>query len=78
MKIKLKKIKELPDALHPNNITEGFEEIFEIPQQLFKEPTIGERFWASCSFSTSGVCEIINEKTFKTYSSIYEWEIIEK
>jgi len=76
MKIRIKKLKELPDALHPNNISEGFDEIFEIPKEYFNKPTVGKRFWGDLSWSTSGVQEIIDEKTFKTYSSIYEWEII--
>lgn len=77
MKIRIKKLKELEDALHPNNIEEGFERIFEIPNNWFRIPTVGERFWGSLSWSTSGVQEIIDERTFKTYSSIYEWEIVE-
>lgn len=76
MKIRLKKIKELEDALHPNNVKEGFEQTFEIADNWFRPPTIGERFWASLFWSTSGVQEIIDDKTFRTYSSIYEWEII--
>lgn len=78
MKIRIKKIKELENALHPNNIEEGFERIFEMPENYFRTPTVGERFWASLSWSTSGVQEIIDDKTFKTYSSIYEWEIIKE
>ena len=76
MKIKIKKLKELPDALNPNNIKEGFEEVFTITDGLFTKPTVGQRFWASNSWSTSAVQEVIDEKTFRTYSSIYEWEIV--
>ena len=76
MKIKLTKLTELPDALHPNNIPEGFVKIFDIPGDYFKPPELNERFYASLTFSTSGVQEIIDAKTFKTYSSIYQWEII--
>ena len=76
MKIKLTKIKELEDALNPHNIEEGFEKTFEIPDDFFRIPTIGNRFWASTWWS-SGVQEIIDNNTFKTYSSIYRWEIID-
>ena len=72
MKIKIVKLQELPDALHPNNIEVGFEIIGEAT----KVPCVGERFWID-NFSTSGVQEIIDEKTFRTYSSIYHWEIAE-
>ena len=77
MKIRLKKLSELPNALHPNNINVGFERIFETSKDMFKPPTLEERFNPSSYFSTSGVQEIIDDKTFKTYSSIYEWEILE-
>lgn len=76
MKIRIKKLKELPDALHPNNIEEGFEKVFQMSKLYFRPPTVGERFHASLGWSTSGVQEIIDEKTFRTYSSIYEWEIL--
>lgn len=68
MKIKLIKIQELEDALHPNNIKEGF----EIEGILYKEPTIGESFYVNNYWSTSAVKEIIDNDTFKTYSSIYK------
>lgn len=71
-KVKITKISELPDALHPNNIQEGFSKVGFIEH----EPIVGERFNVG-SFSTSGVQEIIDSNTFKTYSSIYRWEIIE-
>lgn len=70
------KLQELSDALHPNNIQEGWENTFEIDEKHFRKPTVGERFWCSTYWSTSGVQEIIDENTFKTYSSIYRWEIV--
>lgn len=75
MRIKLTKLKELENALHPNNIEVGYETIREVSKEFFKEPTIGERFNIG-SFSTSGVVEIIDANTFVTYSSVYRWEII--
>ncbi len=77
IKIKLKKLKELPNALNPNNIEEGFERVFLMPKDMYEPPTLNERFYTSINWSTSAVQEIIDEKTFKTYSSIYEYEIIE-
>ena len=72
MKVKLTKLEELKDALHPFNIEVGYEKIGNAENI----PTLGERFWVG-SFSTSGVQEIIDDNTFRTYSSIYRWEVIE-
>lgn len=78
MIVRLTKLKEVENPLHPNNIPEGWSKDFETTPFLWREPTIGERFNPCSYFSTSGVLEIIDEKTFKTYSSIYQWEILEK
>lgn len=75
MKIRIKKLKEVDDPTHPNNIGEGFEAIRSMPFEYFNKPAIGERFWAGF-FSTSPVQEILTENTFKTLNSVYEWEII--
>ena len=75
MKVKLTKLAELEDALHPNNIETGYKAILEVDEKYFEEPQIGRRFNVG-SFSTSGVQEIIDKNTFKTYSSIYRWEVI--
>ena len=39
MKIKITKLKELPNALHPNNIEEGYETIREVDEKYFRKPT---------------------------------------
>lgn len=75
-RIRIKKLRESENPLHPNNIETGFEKVGDIPDQWYREPTVGERFWVNTSWSTSGVQEIIDEKTFRTYNSIYEWEIV--
>lgn len=75
MKIKLTKLAELEDALYPNNIETGYETIREVNEQYFEKPQVGRRFNVG-TFSTSGVQQIIGDNTFKTYSSIYRWEII--
>lgn len=76
MKIKITKLEELNAALHPNNIPVGYESIQVIPFENFSPPRIGERF--NCGqFSSSGVQEILSENTFRTYSSIYKWEVVE-
>lgn len=72
MIIKLEKIKELADAIHPNNIVEGFNIIGEINSI----PTIGECFYVGGCFRTSYVKEIIDQNTFKTCNSIYIWHEI--
>lgn len=77
MKIEITKLTELPDALHPNNIPEGYKEVFKMDYSPFKEPEVGERFWPCSWWSTSGVQEVINENTFRTYSSIYMWRMVE-
>jgi hypothetical protein len=76
MKIKLTKLTELEDALHPNNIEEGYETIRDVEEKYFEEPQIGRRFNVG-RFSTSGVQEIIDKNTFRTYSSIYRWEYVD-
>lgn len=79
MKIRIIKLEELPDALWPNNIQVGWENTFETIDENFRlhEPTVGQRFWPSRYWSTSNVVEIIDEKTFKTLSSVYQWEKLE-
>ena len=76
MKIKLTKLTELEDALHPNNIQEGYETTREVEEKYFEEPQLGRRFNVG-TFSTSGVQEIIDKNTFRTYSSIYRWERVD-
>ena len=75
MKIKITKIQELPNALHPNNILEGWTKTCEVDMFTFEPPKVGYRF--NCGgFSSSGIQELIDNYTFRTYSSIYRWEII--
>jgi hypothetical protein len=69
MKIRLEKLNELPDALHPHNIPTGY--IKE--GDFISEPQIGECFWIGNFWATSTVKEIIDEHTFKTCNSIYKW-----
>lgn len=75
MKVRLIKLSELEDALHPNNIEVGYETTREVDEKHFEKPKIGKRFNVG-TFSTSGVQEIIDENTFRTYSSVYRWEIV--
>ena len=76
MKVRIVKLKELENALHPNNIAVGFDKTYEVNEDYFESPQLGRRFNIG-SFSTSGVLEIIAQNTFKTWSSIYKWEVIE-
>ena len=78
--VKLTKLEELPDALHPNNQPTG-----RIVFGAFvKKPTRGESFYligistrsGQRGYITSTVQEILNETTFKTYNSIYKLEFI--
>jgi hypothetical protein len=77
MTIKLTKLKELENAFHPNNIEEGNITTRFIHKDNFKPPTLNERFYIGGGYSTSAVQEILTENTFRTYNSIYLWEIIE-
>ncbi len=70
--IKLVKLEELPDALHTNNIVVGYEKtgVFE------GKPVVGECFYCG-SLRTSTVQEVINENTFRTHNSIYQFTFID-
>ena len=76
-KVKLVKLAEYEGALHPNNIEVGREEI----GYMNEYPKVGELFlifdggrW----FHTSTVQEIIDDNTFRTYNSIYQFTILQK
>lgn len=72
MKIRLTKIAEVENPMHPLNIEVGYVK----DGYFIKPPVIGERFWVGYSWSTSVVTEIINDNTFRTLNSIYQWEEI--
>jgi hypothetical protein len=65
--IKLVKLVEVDNAIHPNNIPVDYERY----GLYVGHPVIGERFCIGYFFSTSTVTEIIDETTFKTLNSIY-------
>ena len=69
MKVVLRKMEELSDALHPNNIEVGIVKVGE----FISEPKVGECFFVGYGWRTSIVKEIINENTFRTCNSIYQW-----
>ena len=71
-RIKLVKLEELPDALYPNNIKIGYEKIGE----FYDNPVVGECFYCG-TLRTSAVQEIIDENTFKTFNSIYQFSFID-
>jgi hypothetical protein len=76
--VKLTKIAEAPDPTHPNNIPVGE----EVVGRFISEPKIGEPFYVPyvnrfSARQTSTVLEIIDDNTFRTYNSIYRWEIID-
>jgi len=70
--IKLVKVKELPDAAHPDNKPVGYEKTGEIPS----EPEVGKQFIVypnnTSVFITGIVTEIIDKNTFKTKNSVYK------
>ena len=73
MLVRVTKIKDLEDALHPNNIAEGFTKEGE----FISTPTLGEPLWVGLRWRTSPVKDILPDNTFKTYNSIYKWELVE-
>ena len=75
IKVRLTKLKEVDNPVHPKNIEEGWTRDFIVSKGRFKEPIIGECFYLNI-FLTSPVQEIIDETTFSTLNSVYKWEII--
>lgn len=71
IKIKVTKLEERSDAKYPNKISIGR----EFYGYLVEKPIVGSRFNVG-SLSTSTVQEIIDEFTFKTYNSVYRYEIL--
>ena len=76
MKLILKKLKELPNARHPHNIEEGFTQ--ELNVLGVEKPEVGHRFPSTTWWSTSAVQEIIDDHTFRTFNSIYEYHYKKK
>jgi len=76
--VKIKKLKEADNPLHPNNIDEGYVRSDGMDESFYKEPTVGQRFYVGFGFSTSAVQEILSKDTFRTYNSIYKFEVIKK
>lgn len=72
MEIRLEKIEELTDALHPNNIPVGK----IVCGKFLKEPTVGKPFCVVLDgeriYRTSIVTEILGNDSFKTNNSIYK------
>lgn len=87
VKIKLTKLSEAPDPLHPNNIKEGEYRIGYIPEghtpqigKSFMLPSVininGDAVHPGHCFITSEVQEIIDSLTFRTLNSVYKIEIL--
>lgn len=77
MKIRITKLKEADNPLHPNNIEQGFVREGEIDSL----PKVGQCFLVISGtryFLTSTVQEIIDQNTFRTHNSIYHWEEIDE
>lgn len=72
-RIRITKLKEAENPVHPNNISEGF----TLDGDFIAPPTIGERFYVGINWSTSLVQEIISHDTFRTFNSIYRIEPID-
>ena len=70
-KVRLTKLNDCDNPRHPENIKTGFVK----EGGVYRELKVGESFWVG-SFVTSVVQEIIDEQTFRTMNSIYQWEVI--
>lgn len=71
-KVKLTKLRDSDDPLFPKHIPAGY-----VKEGAFCEaPKVGECFCVGGSWSTSVVQEILSEDTFRTFNSIYKWEMV--
>ena len=71
--VRLTKLKEAENPKYPNNVEEGTQG----EGDFVEEPIVGKRFRVPGFLSTSAVQEILTDDTFRTYNSIYKWEILE-
>jgi hypothetical protein len=87
VKIKLTKLSEAPDPLHPNNIKEGEYRIGYIPKghtpivgKSFVLPSVininGDAVHPGHWFVTSEIQEVIDPLTFRTLNSVYKIELL--
>lgn len=78
--LKLTKLAEAPDPKHPQNIPVG-NTYYGTNNE---DPKEGEMFYlygisyqqGQRGLRTSVVQEIVSENTFRTYNSIYQWEVV--
>lgn len=73
IKISLVKIREKEDAVHPGNIQVGSQHSGYRFIEDFDPPEVGKAFWISYNWRTSPVTKIIDNHTFETLNSVYEW-----
>lgn len=76
IKVRLTKLRESDNPLYPNNIIVGYTKEASIPEKYFSKPEVGSSFYLG-SFRSSTVQEIIDDNTFRTFNSIYKWEVID-
>ena len=72
----LTKLEEAANPVHPKNKAVGTVREGEFTDK----PVVGKEFYIGRgfrSYKTSTVQEILSENTFRTYNSIYKWELIE-
>lgn len=87
--VKLTKIEEIPDAVHPNNRPVGEEHaglymqdpqiggpfvIYEGPTYYLPKQKLEIRL---SFFVTSKVVEILSHNTFRTLNSVYQWNVMD-
>lgn len=68
--IRIKKLKEADNPIHPDNIPVDFIRI----GAFIAYPQLEQRFYVGFDWSTSAVQEILPNNQFRTLNSIYEWE----
>lgn len=80
--IRLRKLEEVPDAAVPNNKPVGY--VREGYYLKAQPPKVGECFWVFShsanirdrGLRTSTVQEILDERTFRTHNSVYQFEVL--
>lgn len=73
MKVTLTKIGDNESAPNPNPRENG-----KTWEGAFRElPQVGKHFWVGVGYKTSKVQEILPDNKFRTYNSIYQYQIHE-
>jgi len=73
MKVLIRKLQDCDNTKHPNHIESGFE--IEV-ETRYPKPITSERYPPDYYWSTSVVTKILDDNTFQTLNSIYQYTIL--